>query len=102
MCRRKDTLHEYQVEPAPELESHFVKVADAGESKTAMQSDRYGIVRVDAGDHDMLMQAGRARQQPGHQSSPDALPAPVGTHVYAVLDAVPIARPRSELAEAAE
>jgi hypothetical protein len=35
-CRRKDTLHEYQVEPAPELESHLMKMADADESKAAM------------------------------------------------------------------
>src|SRR5450631_335148 len=35
-CRRKDTLHEYQIKPAPELESHLVKMAYGGEPKAAM------------------------------------------------------------------
>src|SRR6202030_109426 len=85
-CRRKDTLHEYQVEPAPELESHLMKMADAGESKAAMQADRDGIVGVDAGNHDMLGAGGGARQELGQQHPPDTLPAAVRAHVDAVLD----------------
>src|SRR5712671_4865664 len=101
-CRRKDTLHEYQVEPAPELESHLVEMADAGESKAAMQADRDGIVGVDSGNHDMLGGGGGARQELDYQRPTDALAAAVRSHVDAVLDAVTIARPRPEFTERAE
>src|ERR1700722_8946576 len=43
-CRRKDTLHEYQVEPSPELECHLMEMTHAGESKTAVQADRHHVI----------------------------------------------------------
>jgi hypothetical protein len=55
-------------------------LADAGESKAAMQADRHGIVRVDAGDHDMLVQGGGARQELDYQRAPDTLAAAVRAH----------------------
>ena len=98
-CRRKHTFHEYQVEPAAELESHLPKMTDTDESKVAVQADRDGIVGIDPGNHHMLAHGGGARQELDHEPSPDALPAAVGTHVHAVLRAVPVAGPCPKLTE---
>src|SRR5450631_1664174 len=76
-----------------------MKMADAGESKAAMQADRHRIVRVDAGKHDMLGAGGCAPQEVDHQRAPDPLAAAVRAHVDAVLDTVPIARPCPKLTE---
>src|SRR5271170_3007680 len=79
-----------------------MEMADAGESEAAMQADRNTIVRIDAGDHDMLAHAGGAHHERGKQCSADALTAAVRANVDAVLDTVPVSRPRPKLAEGAE
>jgi len=43
-----------------------------------------------------------ARQEIGHEGTPDTLPAAVRAHMNAVLDTVPIAGPRPKLTEGAE
>src|SRR6185312_2269242 len=101
-CRRKHTLHENQVEPAPELESHLVEMADGREPKAAVQADGRRVVRIDAGNHHMLAHVGGAPQELSDQGPAQSLAAPVRAHVHAMLDAVPVARPCAKLAEAAE
>ena len=86
-------MHEDQVEPAPEFESHFVKMTDDGKSKAAVQADRHLIVRVDTGNHHVLTHVGGAAQEFDHQGPPDTLSSAVRANVDAVLDTVPVTRP---------
>src|ERR1700759_1137663 len=83
LCSRKATLQEHQIEPAAELESHFVEMPGLGKSQALVQLDGSGIVGIDPGDHDVLLHGRRAAHQLYDQGSADSLTAPVGTHMDA-------------------
>jgi hypothetical protein len=50
-------LHEDEVEPASELETHCLEVGDALEPETLVESQGCGVLGVDAADHDVLSRA---------------------------------------------
>lgn len=64
-----------------------------------MQLDGYGIVSIDAGDHDVLMHGRCQIHQFDYQLSANALTSPVGANMNAVFHAVLIARRRAKFAK---
>jgi hypothetical protein len=77
-------------------------MAGLGEPQAFVQLDRRRIVGIDARDHDVLVHGRGPAHELNDQGPADALAAPVGTHMDAVLHAIAIARPRSKFAETTE
>ena len=86
----------------PNLKAISGSVPTDFESKFFVKRDGRHILRIDSGDHDVLLQACRLLQQGLHERASYAAAPVIGAHVHAVLDAVTIAGPGAELAEGAE
>ncbi len=67
-----------------------------------MQLDGYGVVGIDAGDHDMLVHRRCLTHEFDHQLPANALTAAVGTDMDAVFHAVPIAGRHAKFAKSAK
>src|SRR5271154_4693671 len=76
-----------------------MKMPYVDESQAFMQLDGYGVVGIDAGDHDVLMHGRCQVHEFDHQSSANALAAAVAADMNAVFHAVLIARRCAKFAE---
>jgi len=72
------------------------------ESQAFMQLDGYRVVRIDAGDHDVLVHGLCLIHEFDHQPSANTPAAAVGANMNAVFHAVLIAGRRAKFAESAK
>lgn len=92
-------MKENEIQPSSELESHLSKMCHAEEAEAFMQSNRSGIVGVDARDHDVLAKSCGPLEERHHEGGSNA-PAPaIGTNMDAVLHCKSVTRPRAEVTE---
>jgi len=76
-----------------------MKVPYVDESKAFMQLNGRGIVRINTGDHDVLMHGLCLLHEFDHQLSADALTAAVGADMNAMFHTVLVARRRAKFAK---
>src|SRR5436190_17599056 len=95
----EEPLKKYQVQPAAEFESDLAEVRNPCESQSFVKLKRRLIVRIDSGNHHVLAQAGRLRQQHTHQGRTHSAAAAVGPHVNRMLDGEPVSWPRTKIAK---
>jgi hypothetical protein len=79
-----------------------MKMPYVREAQTFMQFDGHGIVGIDTGDHDVLLHCRCLIHELNHQLSANALTAPVGADMNAVLHTVLIAWRRAKFAKSPE
>src|ERR1700682_3338213 len=84
----EESLHEQQIQPAPELVTHLAEFACRREAESRVKANRRGVRCVDAADHDVLVQCDGAGEQRFHQLSTDPGPSPIGPYMDTVLDCV--------------
>ena len=80
-ARVERQLQKHQIKPCVELCADLPQMADPIEAKPLMQPDRCLIAGLDAGDHDMLAQRARARDQFAYESLAYPFAAPVLAHI---------------------
>jgi hypothetical protein len=100
--RSEGQLQKYQVEPAPEFESHLMETPHHHEAQTLMQADGGGVFCIHPGDHDVLAHVLAEPDELDDERPADARTAAIGPHMDAVLNGVSIARPSAKLAERPE
>src|SRR6476660_7087383 len=89
-------LQQLQVEPLAELVSDFGNVRDFDEAELFVQAKADGVVRGDAGHHDVQVASTCVVDDRAHQFRPESTPASTDLDVRGQLDRVLVSRPGTE------